>query len=67
MLSLLLFRADSIKLVVAECHTNYHNNYSVKDGTRTYYGGMPAYIQVAEHQFVQRELVAHWMDLMQIA
>ncbi|KAG1850679.1 hypothetical protein F4604DRAFT_1661024 [Suillus subluteus] len=54
-------------LIVVECHTNYHNNYSVKDGIRTYYGGMPAYIQVAEHQFVQRELIMHWTDLMQIA
>ncbi|KAG1722830.1 uncharacterized protein EDB91DRAFT_1034169, partial [Suillus paluster] len=52
------------KLIVVECHTNYHNNYSVQDGIRTYYGRMPAYIQVAEHQFVQRELVMHWMDLM---
>ncbi|KIK37635.1 hypothetical protein CY34DRAFT_92425 [Suillus luteus UH-Slu-Lm8-n1] len=49
MLLLPFFCADSIKLVVAEYHTNYHNNYSVKDSNRIYYGGMLAYIQVAEH------------------
>ena len=49
------------------CHTNYHNNYSVQAGIRTYYPGVPPFIQVGEHQFVQRELVMQWIDLMQVA
>ncbi|KIK44641.1 hypothetical protein CY34DRAFT_79400, partial [Suillus luteus UH-Slu-Lm8-n1] len=51
---------------LSACQTNYHNNYSVKDGTRTYYGGIPSYLQVAKHQFIQLKLAMSWMDLMQI-
>ncbi|KAG1908003.1 uncharacterized protein F5891DRAFT_938956 [Suillus fuscotomentosus] len=50
-----------------ECNTNYHFNYSVKDQLRTYYNGIPQYIQVLDHQFVELNLAMHWMDLMQIA
>ncbi|KAG2152954.1 hypothetical protein DEU56DRAFT_850012, partial [Suillus clintonianus] len=58
--------AWSIHLKCRVCHMNYHHNYSVKDGTRTYYDGIPSYLQVAEHQFIQLELAMSWMDLMQI-
>lgn len=50
-----------------ECNTNYQANYSVNGAVRTYYRGMPQYIQVADHQFVELQLAMHWMDLMQIA
>jgi hypothetical protein len=50
-----------------ECNTNYQFNYSVKDQFRTYYSGIPQYIQVSDHQFVELNLAMHWMDLMQIA
>ncbi|KAG1812458.1 uncharacterized protein BJ212DRAFT_1226289, partial [Suillus subaureus] len=56
----------SIHLKCQACHTNYHNNYNVKDRTRLYYGGIPSYLQVAEHQFIQLKLTMSWMDLMQI-
>ena len=36
----------------AECKTNYHHDYSVKDGQCTYYKGVPDLLQVGEHQFV---------------
>lgn len=55
---------DSLKPV---CHTNYHNNYSVCAGVHTYYPGVPRFIQVGEHQFVQHELALQWADLMQVA
>ncbi|KAG1724048.1 uncharacterized protein EDB91DRAFT_1087613 [Suillus paluster] len=45
-----------------KCRVIFH----VKDGTRSYYGGIPSYLQVAEHQFIQLELAMSWMDLMQI-
>ena len=48
------------------CHTNYHNNYSVQAGIRTYYPGVPPFIQVGEHQFMQHNLAMQWMDLMQV-
>ncbi|KAG6375794.1 hypothetical protein JVT61DRAFT_2647 [Boletus reticuloceps] len=59
--------AWSVHLKCRLCHTNYHNNYSVQAGMRTYYPGVPPFVQVGEHQFVQRELVMQWMDLMQVA
>lgn len=46
------------------CRTNYHGNFDVRAGVRTYYGGIPDYIQVGEHQFVETALVYHWVDLM---
>ena len=46
------------------CNVNYHNNFSVHGLKRIYYGGVPKYIQVGEHQFVKDKLAIHWMDLM---
>lgn len=46
------------------CNVNYHNNFSVHGLKRIYYGGVPKYIQVGEHQFVEDKLAIHWMDLM---
>lgn len=39
------------------CRTNYHHNYTVQAGIRTYYGGVPDIIQVGEHQFVERRVL----------
>ncbi|KAG2159322.1 uncharacterized protein EDB93DRAFT_1075178 [Suillus bovinus] len=49
------------------CNTNYQSNYSVKGQLRTYYAGLPQFIQVSDHQFVELELAMQWTDLMQIA
>ncbi|KAG1869641.1 hypothetical protein F4604DRAFT_1584271 [Suillus subluteus] len=57
----------TIHLKCRECNTNYQANYSVNGAVRTYYRGMPQYIQVADHQFIELQLAMHWMDLMQIA
>ncbi|KAJ7870361.1 hypothetical protein B0H13DRAFT_1046414, partial [Mycena leptocephala] len=40
-----------------QCRTNYYNNYSVHDGIRTYYPGIPDNIQVGAHQYVEREVL----------
>ncbi|KAG1882694.1 hypothetical protein F4604DRAFT_1921259 [Suillus subluteus] len=45
---------------------NYQSNYSIKGQLRTYYTGIPQFIQVSDHQFVELELAMQWMDLMQI-
>jgi hypothetical protein len=50
-----------------ECQTNYHHNFRVKDGIRTYYDGIPAVIQVGEHQFAEKRLVQLWISLMLIS
>ncbi|KAF8426821.1 hypothetical protein L210DRAFT_987136 [Boletus edulis BED1] len=36
--------AWSVHLKCRLCHTNYHNNYSVQAGMRTYYPGVPPFI-----------------------
>ncbi|KAF8144269.1 hypothetical protein K438DRAFT_1632122 [Mycena galopus ATCC 62051] len=56
--------AHAIHLYCRGCNTNYHHNYSVKDGVRTYYGNTPRYIQIGEHQFAERKLVGLWVTLM---
>ncbi|KAF8964864.1 hypothetical protein BDZ97DRAFT_2001574 [Flammula alnicola] len=47
-------------LYCPKCHTSYHKNYSVTNGYRTYYAGVPDLIQVGEHQFVETKLVHTW-------
>jgi len=46
--------------IFAECETTYHNNYSVKGGERVYYPGVPNFIQVGEHQYVENTLANGW-------
>jgi hypothetical protein len=46
------------------CNTNYHNNFSVHNGRRTYYSGKPTFIQVGEHQFVEDRVVELWTNQM---
>jgi hypothetical protein len=53
-----------VLISLSECKTNYHNNFSVQNGIRTYYGGVPDLIQVGEHQFVEASLINTWVDLM---
>lgn len=48
----------------SECRRNYHHNYYVEDGKRIYYGGLPQYLQVGEHQFVEDKLVEMWIGNM---
>ncbi|THV06144.1 hypothetical protein K435DRAFT_816015 [Dendrothele bispora CBS 962.96] len=56
--------AWAVNLVCPGCNTTYHNNFSVNDGTRTYYEHVPRYIQAGEHQFVEDKLVDSWITMM---
>ncbi len=47
-----------------DCQTNYHHNFLVRDGMRTYYGGMPTYVQVGEHQFIEDRVITWWITSM---
>jgi CxC5 like cysteine cluster associated with KDZ transposases len=51
-------------MIILECKTNYHNNYSVCGGVRTYFGGVPDLSQIGEHQFIETALINTWVDLM---
>ncbi|KAF8964966.1 hypothetical protein BDZ97DRAFT_1659637 [Flammula alnicola] len=55
------------KLICPSCNTTYHNNYSVSNHVRTYYPGVPDAIEVGKHQFVAREVVNMFMNLMLIS
>lgn len=52
-----IYHGDVITDFYLACNTNYHYNFFVRSGVRHYYGGMPAFVQVGEHQFVQREVL----------
>ena len=49
------------------CQTNYHHDFYVKNGMRIYYDDIPDVLQVEEHQFVERQVVQHWINLMLIS
>ncbi|KIJ96432.1 hypothetical protein K443DRAFT_107273, partial [Laccaria amethystina LaAM-08-1] len=49
-----------IHIYCPTCKTSYHNNYSVCDGIRTYYTGIPTYLQVGEYQFVDHKVAKMW-------
>ncbi|KAJ3524994.1 hypothetical protein NMY22_g10758 [Coprinellus aureogranulatus] len=49
-----------VHLYCHRCNTSYHNNYSIQDDKRTYYPGVPEYLQVAQHHFVEKELAVMW-------
>ncbi|KAF7331311.1 hypothetical protein MKEN_00008300 [Mycena kentingensis (nom. inval.)] len=49
------------------CKTRYYPNYSVSNGTRTYYPGLPCAIQVGGHQYVERDVLNLFINLMLIS
>jgi len=49
------------------CKTAYHNNYSVSRRIRTYYPGVPDAIEVGKHQFISRNVVNMFLNLMLIS
>ncbi|KAJ7587636.1 hypothetical protein C8J56DRAFT_786389, partial [Mycena floridula] len=57
----------SVHLYCDACHTNYHHNFSVKDGTATYYHSVPDILQIGEHRFASRKVVEVWVNLMVIS
>ncbi|KAF8219141.1 hypothetical protein L208DRAFT_1342983 [Tricholoma matsutake] len=57
----------SVHLYCDECKTNYHCNFWVNEGVHTYYNGIPAVIQVGEHQFAERRLIQLWITLMLVS
>ncbi|KIO26173.1 hypothetical protein M407DRAFT_74824 [Tulasnella calospora MUT 4182] len=55
------------KLYCRNCHTVYYHNYSTHKGQRRYYGGIPEYIQVANHVFLERDLIERFALSMTLA
>jgi CxC5 like cysteine cluster associated with KDZ transposases len=43
------------------CNTQYHSNFSVHEGQRTYYPGIPEFIEVGKHQFVEQVVARMWI------
>ncbi|KAF6744848.1 hypothetical protein DFP72DRAFT_1176610, partial [Ephemerocybe angulata] len=56
--------AWSIHLYCQTCKINYHHNFSVHAGCRTYYQGIPSILQVGEHQFAEVKVINSWITLM---
>ncbi|KAL0954922.1 hypothetical protein HGRIS_003855, partial [Hohenbuehelia grisea] len=56
--------AWSIHVACTACHSNCHHNFSVHNDVRTYYAGVPEYVQVGDHQFVEAKLVELWITSM---
>lgn len=54
---------SSLNMYIA-CETTYHNNYSVYKKVRTYYPSVPNAIEVGKHQFIARNVVQLFLNLM---
>lgn len=52
---------------IVDCNTTYHNNFAVQDQYRTYNHGVPRYIEVGEHQYVEDRLAKMWINYMLVA
>ncbi|KAF8870548.1 hypothetical protein BD779DRAFT_1478769 [Infundibulicybe gibba] len=59
--------AISVHLMCHQCSTNYHHNFSVHGGLRTYYGGVPDIIQIGEHQFVEQVVLNLFTGMMLVS
>ena len=62
-----MYIASNTCQLLSECKTNYHHNFRVRDGIRTYYDGIPEIIQVGEHQFAEKRLIQLWITLMLVS
>ncbi|KAJ3499227.1 hypothetical protein NMY22_g19532 [Coprinellus aureogranulatus] len=49
------------------CNVNYHHNFSVHQGQRTYYQEIPEILQIGEHQFAEVRLINLWTTTMLVA
>ncbi|KAF8972915.1 hypothetical protein BDZ97DRAFT_1912520 [Flammula alnicola] len=59
--------AWAVILSCPTCQTDYHNNFSVHSGERTYHREVPLYVQVGEHQFVENTVIQMWINNLLIA
>ncbi|KAG2012844.1 hypothetical protein CC2G_009809 [Coprinopsis cinerea AmutBmut pab1-1] len=57
----------SVHLECEACRINYHHNFSVHQGVRTYYQGVPEVLQIGEHRFAEVKLINSWITLMVVA
>jgi hypothetical protein len=49
------------------CKINYHHDFFVKAGRRTYYDTITDVLQIGEHQFAETRLIRLWRTNMNIA
>lgn len=49
------------------CNINYHYNFSVHQGQRTYYQDVSDILQIGEHQFAEVRLINLWITSMLVA
>ncbi|KAG2123019.1 hypothetical protein BD769DRAFT_1360062, partial [Suillus cothurnatus] len=55
--------AWSVHLTCRTCGTIYQNNFSISANRRWYYDGVPDYIQVSDHHFVDCKVANLWTEL----
>ena len=52
---------------VEACQSDYHHNFSVHGGERTYYDGIPEMVQAGEHQFIEVTVARMWINNLLLA
>lgn len=52
---------------ISACRADHHPNYYSYNGSRTYYGDIPEYIEIGEHQYAERQLIELWKAKMLFA
>ncbi|KAI0683140.1 hypothetical protein C8T65DRAFT_749763 [Cerioporus squamosus] len=53
----------AVHLHCHKCNTVYFPNYSAREEVRQYYEGVPAFIQVSDHNYVERSVLEHFTML----
>ncbi|KAF7332740.1 hypothetical protein MKEN_00157500 [Mycena kentingensis (nom. inval.)] len=59
--------AYEVQLYCDTCQTTYFPDFSVHGRVRSYYDGIPDFLQIGAHQFVERRLVGLWTSMMLLA
>ncbi|RPD72710.1 hypothetical protein L226DRAFT_511398 [Lentinus tigrinus ALCF2SS1-7] len=55
--------ALAVQLQCYRCGTVYYPNYTAYQGIRRYYAGLPEFVQVSDHKYVERTVLEHFTML----
>ncbi|KAH9896557.1 hypothetical protein C8Q73DRAFT_744583 [Cubamyces lactineus] len=58
-----VYDAYAVQLSCGRCKAVYHPNYIVRSGKRQYYGGIPDFVQVSGHKYVDQAVLEHFTSL----
>ncbi|KAI0357589.1 hypothetical protein OH77DRAFT_1476350 [Trametes cingulata] len=58
-----VYEGYAISLTCKGCRAVYYPNYVTRSNVRQYYSGIPAFVQVSGHKYIQRSVLEHFTML----